>query len=260
MTLPVPLDFEYPMHRGHRYLPNFWGEHYTRLPDIYHRFALSTDGGVNQLNRVVPLAGLRVLDLGSGTGRSAFAMARLGATVVGVDPEEPMREFSLRLLERDPGPRIEFIDGSTSRLPSGRDPFDMVTSFHAPFAPEGHDTATGAELRELIASLSGLLQDDAQIAVAGVIPGWRHEWMPPGRVDVDGFREDKYRGVDPTMREAGFTFDDEILELDYGSLEEALATYGFVYGPPAIEWLLERDSSVVCFGSRIWLRRVGGDS
>jgi hypothetical protein len=59
------------------------------------------------------------------------------------------------------------------------------------------------------------------------------------------------------MRRGGFTFDDELLEFDYRSLEEALATYGFIYGPPAIDWLLERDSSVVYFGSRIYSRRVG---
>ena len=34
MTLPVPADYEYPTHCGVRYLPNFWGDHYTRLPEI----------------------------------------------------------------------------------------------------------------------------------------------------------------------------------------------------------------------------------
>ena len=255
MTLPVPTDYEFPTHRGVRYLPNFWGDHYTRLPEIYHRFALSTDAGVLQLNEIVPLTGLRVLDLGSGTGRSAFAMAELGATVLGVDPSPSMREFAAGQGRGRAG--VEFIDGSTSRLPEDRGQFDLVTSFHAPFAPEGRDVASSEEVPELVAAIAALLNRGGRIAVATSIPGWTHPWMGSGLVSVDGFRQEKYRSMGDLMREAGFAAHDEVLTIDYGSLDEALEAYGFVYGPPAIDWLLERQRSEVFFGSRVYLTTAG---
>lgn len=55
MTSAIPPVVE---HRGYPYLPNFW-DYYTQLPDLYHRFALSTDAGVEMLHQLRPLTGVR---------------------------------------------------------------------------------------------------------------------------------------------------------------------------------------------------------
>ena len=47
----------------------------SRHPDLYHRFALSTVGLMDELDRLVDLTGLGVVDVAAGTGRSAAASA-----------------------------------------------------------------------------------------------------------------------------------------------------------------------------------------
>jgi hypothetical protein len=44
--------------------------------------------------------------------------------------------------------------------------------------------------------------------------------------------------------------------MDYGSLEEALATWGFIYGEEAIDYLLDRRTSRLTWSLRIWHREV----
>jgi demethylmenaquinone methyltransferase/2-methoxy-6-polyprenyl-1,4-benzoquinol methylase len=71
---------------------------------------------------VDPRPGERVLDVACGTGTSAYALARAGATVVGLD-------FSPGMIEegRRKHPQIEFVEGDAEKLPFGDDEFDAVT-------------------------------------------------------------------------------------------------------------------------------------
>lgn len=41
----------------------------ARHPDLYHCFALSTDGLMDELDKLVDLTGLDVIDVAAGTGR-----------------------------------------------------------------------------------------------------------------------------------------------------------------------------------------------
>src|SRR5438045_48299 len=56
----------------------------ARHPDLYDRFALSTDGLMAELRQVVDLAGLTVCDVGAGTGRSAMGAAATVSRVIAV--------------------------------------------------------------------------------------------------------------------------------------------------------------------------------
>jgi hypothetical protein len=87
------------------------------------------------------------------------------------------------------------------------------------------------------------------------ISGWEHPYLDLAPAGTSRPAYDPARRAESLLTAEGFTLSDELLELDYGSLEEALATYGFIYGPYAIDWLLERQSSVVYFGNRVYLRR-----
>jgi len=71
---------------------------------------------------VDPQPGERILDVAAGTGTSAAALARSGATVVAVD-------FSPGMIEegRKRNPRIEFVLADAEKLPFGDDEFDVVT-------------------------------------------------------------------------------------------------------------------------------------
>jgi demethylmenaquinone methyltransferase/2-methoxy-6-polyprenyl-1,4-benzoquinol methylase len=81
--------------------------------------------------RLVRLAGAgpgsRALDLCCGTGDVAFALARRGATVVGLDFSEPMLAVARRRARSNADRKVVFVQGDALRLPFADDTFDVVT-------------------------------------------------------------------------------------------------------------------------------------
>ena len=47
------MDDAWPIHRGLPYYPGYFWDHYTEHPDIYDRFAMSTDAGA--FDRLTPI-------------------------------------------------------------------------------------------------------------------------------------------------------------------------------------------------------------
>lgn len=69
-------------------------------------------------------AGLRVLEVGCGNGKTLAALARAGNSVVGVD-------FSTPALRTCPqGERIELVRGNVLRMPMASRSFDVAVLFH----------------------------------------------------------------------------------------------------------------------------------
>ncbi len=62
-------------------------------------------------------AGDTVVDIGCGTGAAARLASRKGATVVGVDPSEPMRLVGRWLSIGRGGRGVELLDGAAESLP-----------------------------------------------------------------------------------------------------------------------------------------------
>lgn len=81
------------------------------------------------VDQVNPLPGQRVLDVATGTGMVAFALARRGCEVVALDQSPDMLAAARRRLEhhRDPKPRITFIQGQAEALPFADGEFDALT-------------------------------------------------------------------------------------------------------------------------------------
>src|SRR5580704_3130412 len=81
------------------------------------------------VDQVNPLPGQRVLDVATGTGLVAFALARRGCEVVALDQSPDMLATARRHLEdhRDPKPRITFVQGQAERLPFDDGEFDALT-------------------------------------------------------------------------------------------------------------------------------------
>jgi demethylmenaquinone methyltransferase/2-methoxy-6-polyprenyl-1,4-benzoquinol methylase len=75
------------------------------------------------VDAVDPRPGDRILDVATGTGMVAFALARRGAEVVGLDQSE---EMLARARARAPA-RVTFVHGEAERLPFNDEEFDGLT-------------------------------------------------------------------------------------------------------------------------------------
>ena len=74
---------------------------------------------------LAPLAGRRILDVGTGTGRAAIALAKAGAIVTGVDASRDMLAVAERRA-REEGVTVTFAPGDAHRLDVPDRSFDAV--------------------------------------------------------------------------------------------------------------------------------------
>ena len=114
--------------------------------------------------------GERALDVATGTGNTAFALAEKGADVVGLDVSPGM----LAQAEAR-GSVVRFVQGSAESLPFDDASFDLVTARHAPH--HFHDVV------RFLAESHRVLQPGGRFVMAdGVSPtveskGWFDRWQ-----------------------------------------------------------------------------------
>src|SRR5688572_21871037 len=112
-------------------IENRWDILYERYPEVYDAFATYPydPRPVDVVSRVFPLAGKVVVDGGSGTGKSTFALAEYAARVIGVEPEAAMRSVAGQRLGELKLANVSFVAGRAEELPFADASVDVVTAF-----------------------------------------------------------------------------------------------------------------------------------
>ena len=95
------------------------------LPGHYNRVGAVMSFGQDPrwrqalVDAVAPESGMRILDVATGTGMVAFALAARGAEVVGLDQSEAMLGGARARLQRTPelASRLSFVLGEAEALP-----------------------------------------------------------------------------------------------------------------------------------------------
>jgi 2-polyprenyl-6-hydroxyphenyl methylase/3-demethylubiquinone-9 3-methyltransferase len=177
-----------------------------------------------------PLAGLRVLDIGTGGGLVAEPMARLGARVTGIDPAEK-NIGTARAHARQMGLAIDYRATTAEDLAATGARFDIVLAMEvvehvadtrAFFDAVGALTVPGGMV--VTATLNRTLRAYA-LAIVGAEYVMR--WLPVGTHDWNRF-------LTP----------DELAALMAGGGLAARDTTGLVYNPITGRWRLGRDTGV----------------
>lgn len=109
----------------------------------YERTAATLDSASERVaERAGIRAGIRVLDLGAGTGNAALAAARRGGSVVAVEPADRLLEIA-RARATAEKLALTCLRGDASAIPAGDGAFDVVLSvFAVIFAPDAEQAAS----------------------------------------------------------------------------------------------------------------------
>jgi 2-polyprenyl-3-methyl-5-hydroxy-6-metoxy-1,4-benzoquinol methylase len=81
---------------------------------------------VRALKHVANWRGQRVLEIGCGDGRLTRRLARLGANVQAIDPDETVIRAARKLLPQRLAARVHFHVGKAGRLEYPKESFDLV--------------------------------------------------------------------------------------------------------------------------------------
>jgi demethylmenaquinone methyltransferase/2-methoxy-6-polyprenyl-1,4-benzoquinol methylase len=108
---------------------------FSGLPDHYDRVGAVMSFGQDPrwrralVDAIAPEPGMRILDVATGTGMVAFALAARGAEVVGLDQSEAMLAGARARLQRTPelADRLSFMLGEAETLPFAAGGFDALS-------------------------------------------------------------------------------------------------------------------------------------
>jgi ubiquinone/menaquinone biosynthesis C-methylase UbiE len=215
-------------YRGNQIIRDFW-EHYTEFPELYDRFALTSVRAVEQLDAIFGFGGHRVLNIASGTGKDTFEIARRAKRVIGLELSSTMLSFAVSRQRQLRTDNVDFVAGVAEALPFRDATFGRALSIHgAPFVGFGWEEVSARECLRVVEP-----------------GGWAAFVSAPDPSDLS-----------PFLLPLGFEFREVDVELDYGSLDEALATWGCIRGEEAIDHLLDENTSTIRDGIGIWFRRL----
>lgn len=219
------LSRDAPLYRGWATIRGDWDRFYREFPGLYDRFALSTVLVAKEMHKLVDFTGTRVLVLASGTGKDAFEIAQHAGHVIGIEPWIEMRGFAIAKQQRLGVRNIDFVDGiaeDLSRFADGE--FDRCISVQgAPF-PWSNKAFVGGCLR--VVRPSGYVAFGGTRGSSSAHMRGSTDPSPPPRDNE-------------LLTHFGFVRYDVPATLDFGSVEEALATWGFIYGDDAIDYLID---------------------
>jgi len=236
----------------------------ARHPDLYHKYAITSVGLIEQFVRLVDLTDLEVLDVGAGTGHSTIGAARKARHVTAVDAYRAVVDFG-RAAVRDAGlSNVTYHVGDRSRLPVPDDSIDVVICVWAeldfreaarvlkhggilavlgpaPGNPKGELTATFATAFSLSGDIAPIDQLEPTHPPESTVID-RDEW---GGVPIlDGIHRYEFSHV-----------------ADYGTVENAAAIHGRILGPAVANYLIERTQATIrwrllCEYARVDKKRV----
>ncbi len=99
-------------------------------PDIMDRLPYITAWDNERLLSITDFTNKTVLDIGSGTGRLAFAAATVARTVYASEPVDRLREYMREKQRQLKVDNVYVVDGIITMLPFADEFFDIVVSGH----------------------------------------------------------------------------------------------------------------------------------
>lgn len=228
------------MKRHPETIDNRWDILYRDYPEIYDAFTSFPyqPSVLHVIRERFDVTGKTVLDVGSGSGQSALPLARYVGAVIGVEPQAGMRALAERAAREQGIENVTFLAGSADAIPLPDHAVDIVLAITAPLVVD--------EAMRVVRRPGTIIRVD-------IAPEWYGG-------ELAAVIQDPALELEKTSRylteERGFSKMDFESVQDFGSQDNILRTYGFIFGPRAIEHLKRTGQTTIRWRFRIHSLRV----
>jgi len=224
-------------------IENRWDILYRDYPEVYEAFANTPFHPpiYKQLAGIINLHVESIADVGAGTGSSSRALAQYARRVFGIEREAAMlRQAQQKAWDGN----VSFLSGDALALPLANDAVDMVTGITLAIYPlEGY---------------RAFIHEGLRVAKGPVV----YVGIPPGAYGGDLFDviEDPDKGIVDTevdrifIEEFQFAYQDIFADQEYGTVENIVNTYGFIFGKKVIEYLKQKSKTTIRWKYRVYWR------
>ena len=163
------------------------GDHYDRLACFYDLSMAGFDADIDLYEAFARRTDAPVLELGSGTGRVAFALADRGIDVSGIERSAAMQEIASHRAAGSglPKPKLQLGD---MRCPTVEGSFGLIICAIDTFL---HLQNTGEQLATLTAARERLAPNGRLILDLPGLAGDRSDWQPGARPLVLDWNRDR---------------------------------------------------------------------
>lgn len=227
-------------YKGYLTIEEDWPRFYREFPEIYDRFSTHSKTLINIICDTFGLDGKDILEPGCGTGIATLELAKRARSVVAIDIEKGMIDYSFEKARQNQLSNISFIRGNSFSLPILANSVDAVVAI---FAGVMHEEAVR------------VVKEGGLIIRAGNHYRWyggelRSIILGPNSISWLDYRSDR------RLRELGYHYIDVWANFNYPSVQEAIETYGFIFGQKAIDYLLEHEKQSIRQKARVFYKEV----
>ena len=188
------------------------------------------------------LDGKVVLEVGPGTGVATLELARRARLVIAMEFEKAMMEVAIRKAREKGVTNIVFVHGDGTRLPLAEGSVDCAVTVFA--GPLPHEEA------------ARVVKKGGLIIRAGNHYRWYGGELAPIIPDRNraiglGYELDRH-----LRKECDYSYKDLWITHTYPTLEEAVETYGFIFGREAIDYLVANNKTTIRHKLRIHYKEI----
>jgi ubiquinone/menaquinone biosynthesis C-methylase UbiE len=224
---------------------------YTRQAAAYHRMIAFEDVDANllrALEQVIPLAGKRILDLGTGTGRIPLLLSQQSPTLIGLDLHADMlREHKQQRYQV--GGQWDLVQGDIRTLPFPRGWAEIITAGWA----IGHSRSWYADewqvqIGQMLQEMHRVVAPGGALIILETLTTGSLNPAPPsqGLAEYYAWLEKKW----------GFSRQEVSTDFQFANVDDAVAKTKFFFGEELSTAIKQHGWSRLPEWTGVWSKRV----
>jgi ubiquinone/menaquinone biosynthesis C-methylase UbiE len=225
-----------------------WDILYRDYPEVYEEWGRipKVPDFIDVMVARFPLAGKVVVDVGSGTGISTFQLAQHADFVIGIELEQAMISVATQSANQRGADNVRFHLGDAEHLPLDDNSVDVAAGI----------TLAGGDVCKVAAEMERVVRPGGLVLRCDVAPGWYGGELGPV---ITGKPRDETAPAgsrDAILASLGYDAMDVFMDQDYGTVERAVRTYGFIHSKRAIRYIRKHGVTTIRWKCRIRFKTV----